>query len=173
MGRRQRLLSGYDSAEVGTSNLDDLSEWSPYNRVTADVKISDPGAALSLFFWDADTQIGFGTPTRKVGVANSWKEVTWDIPWPPSFDKSNVDEVKFIVNGLDQHRTGTMFLDNIRLVTDTLEALPDDRLDYRFASFERRGRHHRLRQQLGPVGSAVGRCGLAPVDWRIFWRRHE
>ncbi|NQT12422.1 MAG: hypothetical protein HQ582_06730 [Planctomycetes bacterium] len=124
------------SAEIGTSQLDDVPDWSPYNRISADVKVSDPDVPISVFFWDSDTGTGFGTPTRKAGVADTWRSLVWDIPWPPSFDKAGVDEIKFVVNTIDVHTTGTLFLDNIA-ITSATPLVPVGGLDYSFASFER------------------------------------
>ena len=131
------------TAEVGTSQLDDVPNWSGYNRISADIKVSDPDVPISVFIWDADaitTPVdyrGFGTPTRKVGVADSWQTITWDLPWPPWFDNTDIDEVKFVANNIDTHLTGALYLDNIYLISDTLPS-PVTGLEYVFEDFNDR-----------------------------------
>lgn len=123
------------SAEIGTNHLDNFSDLSAFNRISADVRVSDPDVPLSIFFWDEDTHTGFGTPTRKVGVRDTWQTLSWDVPWPPSFDRTDVDEIKFVVNGIDDHRVGRVFFDNVALVSATLPD-PVAGLPYDFATFD-------------------------------------
>jgi hypothetical protein len=131
------------TAEVGTNKLDDMSDWSGYNRISADIKVSDPDVPISVFIWDSDaitTPVdyrGFGTPTRKADAGNTWQTVTWDLPWPPRFDNTDIDEIKFVVNSIDEHRTGTLYLDNVFLISDTLP-LPVTGLTYVFEDFNDR-----------------------------------
>jgi len=128
------------TAEVGTGKLDDVPDWGRYNRISADVKVSDPDVPLSVFFLDADAITsptdyrGLGVPTRKVGVSDTWRTVTWDIPWAPWFNNTGVDELKFIVNNIDEHPTGTLYLDNIYLISDALPS-PVTGLNYIFEDF--------------------------------------
>ena len=129
------------TAEVGTSHLDDLSDWSGFNRISADVKVSDADAPISVFLWDAEGTAeptdcrGFGTPTQRVQADETWQTLTWDLPWPPCFDNTGIDEVKFVVNGIDTYQTGTLYLDNIRLISDTSPA-PQSGLSYVFENFD-------------------------------------
>jgi hypothetical protein len=131
------------TAEVGTGEFDDNRDWSGYNRLSADVKASAVDAPLSLFLWDAEGTTapvdcrGFGTPTRKAGVADTWQTITWDLPWPPCFDNSSIDEIKFVVNDIHKHQTGTLYLDNIALVSDPLPQ-PVTGLIYVFEDFNDR-----------------------------------
>ncbi len=143
-----------NTAEIGTNQLDDMPDWSSYNRVAADVKVSASDVPLSLFFWDAETQTGFGTPTRKAGVADSWQTVVWDVPWPPGFDNTDIDEVKFIVNDLDQHPMGELLLDNIRLLDDGLPGMLNG-LDYHFASFEQDDNITEFSSNWGALGTPI------------------
>ncbi|MCA9986778.1 MAG: hypothetical protein KDE59_20855, partial [Anaerolineales bacterium] len=110
------------SANVGTAELGEIADWRadwrPYRRVQADVYITDAAVPLSVFFWDAETATGFNTPVSKVAAANSWQTITWDTPWPNSFAPDSVDEIRFIVNDLDLHQTGELYLDNIVLIGD-------------------------------------------------------
>jgi uncharacterized repeat protein (TIGR01451 family) len=135
--------NGVTTAEIGTNRLDDLSDWSDYNRISADVKVSDPDVPVSVFFWNSDaitTPVdyrGFGTAGKIVGVAGSWQTVTWDLPWPPWFDATSVDEIKFVVNDIDKHPTGTLYLDNIFLISDTLPP-PVTGLEYIFENWDDR-----------------------------------
>jgi hypothetical protein len=128
------------TAEVGTSKLDDLGNWSGYSRLTADVKVSDPGAPISVFIWDTEgiaTPVdcrGFGSPTRKASAADTWQTVTWDLPWPPCFDNTGIDEIKFVVNDIGEYQTGALYLDNILLISDTLPS-PVTGLAYVFEDF--------------------------------------
>jgi|GEM_PF-872993 len=127
------------TASVGTSRLEDRRDWSGYNRISADVKVSDPDVSISIFFWDAEGVVGFGTPTRKVGAADHWQTMVWDIPWPSWFDKTDIDEIKFIANNIDMHTTGTLYLDNIALMLDILPS-PVTGLEYIFEDFNDRNR---------------------------------
>ena len=128
------------TAEVGTSELGDVPDWSGYNRLSADVKVSAADAPLNIFLWDEEGSTmpegcqGFGSPTRRAGVADSWQTITWDLPWPPCFDNTGIDEVKFAVNNIDLHQTGTLYLDNISLVSDSLPP-PATGLTYVFEDF--------------------------------------
>lgn len=111
-------------AEVGTSletifGSNELNEdWSGYNRISADVRISDADVPISVFLWDNDRRMGFGTPVRFIKEADTWQTLVWDLPWPPQFDPSNVDQVKFVVNDINEHPTGVLYIDNIRLIAD-------------------------------------------------------
>ena len=126
-------------AEVGTSELGN-PDWSGYNRLSADVKISDPDVPLSIFLWDEegmeDCQ-GFGTPTRKARLADTWQTLTWDFPWPPCFDNTGIDQVKFVANITTEHQTGNLYLDNIALLSDPLPT-PVEGLTYIFEDFNDR-----------------------------------
>lgn len=112
-------------------------DWSGYNRISTDVRVSDPDVPISVFFWDTEGSRGFGTPTRKAGVADSWQSITWDLPWPPWFDNADIDQIKFVVNNTDVDRTGTLCLDNVFLVSDTLP-IPVTGLEYIFENFNDR-----------------------------------
>ncbi len=131
------------AASVGTDRLDDVPDWGVYNRLSADVKISVADAPLSIFFGDEDGVIepvdcrGFGTPTKWASAADTWQTVTWDLPWPPCFDPNGVDEIKFVVNNIDLYETGTLYIDNISLVSDPLPP-PVTGLTYVFEDFDDR-----------------------------------
>jgi hypothetical protein len=133
------------AAEVGTTQLDDRRDWRGYNRLTADIRVSDPGVPVGVFFWDAEGMTtpvdcrGFGTPARKVGAAGTWQTLTWDLPWPPCFDNTGIDEIKFVVNDVDEYQAGTLYLDNVSLVSDTLPS-PVTGLAYVFEDFNDRDR---------------------------------
>jgi hypothetical protein len=133
------------TADVGL-RLDKLGgqqDWSGYNRIVADVKVSDPEVPVSAFLWDSDTvssQVyypGFASVSRGVGTADMWTTVTWDLPSVPWFDKTGVDEVKFIVNNIDTHQPGTLYVDNVRLISDPLSATVSG-LAYVFEDFNDR-----------------------------------
>lgn len=124
----------YNKGEGGTSKYaeiatplvmfdDDWSlneDWSRYNRISADVMISNANVPINIFLWDNDTKKGFSTPFRMVERANTWQTLVWDIPWPVWFDKSSVDQVKFVVTDIEAHQTGTLYIDNIVLKYDPL-----------------------------------------------------
>jgi hypothetical protein len=95
-------------------------DWSRYNRISADVMISNANVPINIFLWDNDTKKGFSTPFRMVERANAWQTLVWDIPWPVWFDKSSVDQVKFVVTDIEVHQTGTLYIDNIVLKYDPL-----------------------------------------------------
>ena len=127
---------GDNFAELFTNQLDGINDWSQYNRIRANVKITDQNAPVSVFFWDADASRGFATQGRKVTAANQWQTLQWDIPWPSGFDSSDVDELKFIVNNVHEHTSGTMFVDNILAIDSDLPA-PVGGLEYEFLNFDR------------------------------------
>ena len=130
------------TAEIGTNRLGDLDDWSGYNRISADVQVSDPDVPISVFFWNSDgisnpvDYRGFGTAAQLVGAAGSWQTVTWDLPWPPWFDATGIDEIKFVVNNINEHQTGTLYLDNFTLVSGTLAPLAG--LEYVFENWDDR-----------------------------------
>lgn len=131
------------TVELGTGKLDDLSDWRGFNRISADVRISDSDAPLSVFLWDEDGETdpldcrGFGTPTARVDQDDTWQTIIWDFPWPPCFDNTSIDELKFVVNGIDTYQTGNLYIDNVRLISDTLPA-PASGLPYIFEDFNDR-----------------------------------
>lgn len=132
-----------DAAAVGTDRLGDVPDWGVYNRLSADVKISVADAPLSIFFWDDEGVTdpvdcrGFGTSTAKASAADTWQTITWDLPWPSCFDPAGVDQIKFVVNNIDEYETGTLYIDNIFLVSDPLPP-PVTGLSYVFEDFDDR-----------------------------------
>ena len=80
---------------------------------------------------------GFGTPTKWASASDTWQTVTWDLPWPPCFDRTGIDEIKFVVNDTDEHKTGTLYVDNISLISDPLPP-PVTGLAYVFEDFNDR-----------------------------------
>jgi hypothetical protein len=128
------------TAELGTTKVDELGDWNGINRLTADVRVTDPDVPISVFFWDAEGSTdpidcrGFGSPTRKAGAADTWRTLTWDLPWPPCFDNTAIDEIKFVANGIEEYQRGNLFLDNIFFVADMLPP-PLQGLPYVFEDF--------------------------------------
>lgn len=107
----------HPKAEIGTKDLDGFHDWQTYNRVIADVKVTDADVPLSIFFWDEDTKSGHNTDPIFASIANEWQTVTWNIYWPPTsvFTNTNIDELKFVVGDIYLHPTGNIFIDNIRI----------------------------------------------------------
>lgn len=89
-------------------------DWRQYKRISADVWCSD-SVPISLFIWDNDQKRGFGTSTKIPSEASKWVKMTWECPWPTWFNQKNVDQVKFVVNELDKHKNGVLYVDNITL----------------------------------------------------------
>lgn len=131
------------NVEVGTNALADSPDWSAYNRISAEIKVSDGDVPISVFLWDTDATSepvdyrGFGTPVKRTGVADTWQTVTWDLPWPPWFDNTGIDQVKFVVNDIDEYVSGTLYLDNIFLISDAPPP-PVTGLAYTFEDFDDR-----------------------------------
>jgi uncharacterized repeat protein (TIGR01451 family) len=131
------VAPGLSTAEVGTNRPGNRRDWSSYNRISADIRVSDPDVPINLFFWDPGTETGFGTSARVVGLADTWQTITWDIPWPSWFNNRCISEIKFVVNEINTHMTGTLYIDNIRLISDPLPS-PVSGLEYVFEDFNGR-----------------------------------
>jgi len=111
-------------------------DWSGYDQATADVRVFytlsvgdtspslDEGVQMSVFLWNQQPGRGFSTAPIFVPLTDTWQTLVWDILWPPEFDKTNVDQIKFIVYGLQDNPTGWICLDNIMGPTPTPTSTP-------------------------------------------------
>ena len=89
-----------------------------FSRINVNVEICRvPVAQLSLFFWDAETATGFSTATLSVPIASEWTTLSWQVPWPETFDTTDIDEFKMVVHGIDQLAPHCV-VDNLTLVPD-------------------------------------------------------
>lgn len=115
-----------NTAEIGTRGPDEHlplgtgddtldEDWSDVEKISADIYITDPDVPISVHLWDEDENLGFLMDAQPAGQANSWVTLTWDVLWPAEFNRENVDEVKFVVNEIDVHTVGEMYIDNIKL----------------------------------------------------------
>ncbi len=121
----QGQAPGLTTAEVGTNNngsgLDlDLSG---VGRLGTCVKSSSRQVPISVFFYDQEGGTGFLTSSAFLQQADSWQEIVWAIPWPPGFDRSDVDEIKFVVGDIDSVPVGWARFDQLRFFDAT--AVPD------------------------------------------------
>lgn len=127
-------------AELGTAQAGDPNAWASANYISADMKTSNVEAPISVFLWDQEGRTspvdcrGFGVPAQHVTTAATWETLTWALPWPPCFDPTGIDEVKFVVQDIDQAQVGTLYVDNIHLISQTLPA-PLTGLTYVFEDF--------------------------------------
>ncbi len=116
---------GLTTAEVGTNNDEawlDL-DLSAVDRVGACVRSSSRQVPIRLFFFDHEGGAGFQTPSTFPQQADAWQEIAWAIPWPPGFDRSDVDEIKLVVGDIDTVPVGWARFDRLRFFDRT--AVPD------------------------------------------------
>ena len=113
---------GNDLAAVGTNGsgagLD--ADFSTADRIRAWVRSSTNQVLFRTYFYDADADVGFFTPCAIVHVPNSWEELEWIIPWPPGFDRSDVDVFFLVVSGFaaEKIQSGWVRFDQVTLVSD-------------------------------------------------------
>ena len=126
--------AGVTTAEIATRTLSDVQDWSGTNRVDMDVAANDPSVPISMFFLDANGA-GFITPARDLIVPNRWSRVRFDVPWPSGFDDRHVREFHILVSGIDNHRFGTLCVDNIQAVHEALPGAVSG-LDFPLETFD-------------------------------------
>ena len=118
-----------DLAAVGTdgsgSGLD--ADFSTADRIRAWVRSSTNQVLFRVFFHDTDADVGFITSCDIVHAPDSWEELEWIIPWPPGFDRSDVDRLFLVVSGIQgkEVQTGWARFDHVMLVTDEVPPGPD------------------------------------------------
>lgn len=118
---------GFPSAEIGTNASENgLNEdLSDVDRIGMWVRGSSADVAIRVFFFDFDDEVGFATASTFLEAADTWQSIVWSIPWPSGFDRADVDELKLVVDGIDEIRTGWMRFDHITLHTDEPVACSD------------------------------------------------
>jgi len=116
---------GLTTAEVGTNDAEswldlDLSDVA---RIGACVKSSSDQLPIRVFFYDQEGDVGFQTASAFLQQPDGWQEIVWSIPWPPGFDRGDVDEIKLVVGDVDTVPVGWSRFDRLRFF-DGVE-LPD------------------------------------------------
>lgn len=107
---------GLTTAEIGTNNNEawlnqDLSD---VVRVGACVRSSSDQVPIRLFFYDQEGNVGFQTGSAFLQQPDAWQEIVWAVPWPPGFDRSDVDEIKLVVGDIDAEPIGWARFDRLR-----------------------------------------------------------
>lgn len=121
-----------NSAEIGTdgSGCGLNADFSQVDRVAAWVRSSSTEVAIRVFFfhrrsvadpctWTPGSgDVGFATASAFVRESNVWQFIIWDIPWPADFDRSDVDELKLVVDNLQSAPIGEARFDELSLFTN-------------------------------------------------------
>ncbi|MFQ5494509.1 MAG: galactose oxidase-like domain-containing protein, partial [Phycisphaerae bacterium] len=115
------------AAVLTTGSGDGLNaDFSAAARIGAWVRASTAQTAVRMWIYDAETDTGFFTPCQFLTGVDTWEEVSWLIPWPPEFDRTDVDGVAIVVDGIDAPgvQTGSARFDQITLYASTTPEPP-------------------------------------------------
>ncbi len=114
---------GGPTAEIGNNGPSGKglnADFSQVDRIGAWVKATSSQVAVRVFFFDGTE--GFATASTFLQSPNTWQQVIWSIPWPEDFDRTDVDEIKLVIDGIQDTTEGQAWFDHLTLHTDEPEA---------------------------------------------------